>query len=181
MKARQGTATRYAKALYAVAREGGVVEAVGRELEAFSEIFASEPELQGALLRPWIKPAERRAVATEVARRAGSGTVVQDFVGLVAARRRMDHLPEIVGAYRGFVDAQLGQARAEVRTAAALTDAEKQQLAARLERLLGKTILLDETVDPSLVGGFVARVGSFILDGTLDGQLRRLRERLARG
>jgi F-type H+-transporting ATPase subunit delta len=106
---------------------------------------------------------------------------VQDFLGLVAERGRVDHLDEIVAAYRALADEDLGQARAEVRTAVALTEEAKRQLAARLERAVGKRILLEERVDPTLLGGFVARVGSLILDGSLDGQLRRLRERLAGG
>ena len=67
------------------------------------------------------------------------------------------------------------------RTAVAFTDAEKQQLAGRLERALGKRIIVEEQVDATLLGGFVAQVGSLILDGSLDGQLARMRQRLARG
>jgi F-type H+-transporting ATPase subunit delta len=86
-----------------------------------------------------------------------------------------------VSAYRALVDAEHGQARARVRSAVALTDQEKQELSARLERALGKRILLEERVDSTLLGGFVAQVGSLILDGSLDGQLARLRQRLAGG
>ena len=68
-----------------------------------------------------------------------------------------------------------------MRSAVALTDQEKQELSARLERALGKRILLEERVDSTLLGGFVAQVGSLILDGSLDGQLARMRQRLARG
>ena len=63
----------------------------------------------------------------------------------------------------------------------ALTDAEKDQLARHLQAELGKQIILEETVDTNLLGGFVARVGSLILDGSLDGQLSRMRELLVRG
>jgi F-type H+-transporting ATPase subunit delta len=90
-------------------------------------------------------------------------------------------LPEIVTAYQGLADAEHGQARAQVRSAVALTDKEKRELSARLERALGKRILLEERVDSTLLGGFVAQVGSLILDGSLDGQLARLRQRLAGG
>ncbi len=93
MKSREATARRYAKALFAVAREGGSVEAVGRDLDAFVDVMGAQRELRDVLLRPWIKPAERRAVAHEVAQRAGLGKLVQDFVSLVAARGRMDHMP----------------------------------------------------------------------------------------
>jgi F-type H+-transporting ATPase subunit delta len=93
----------------------------------------------------------------------------------------MDHLPELVASYHALVDEQLGRVRAEVRTAVALSADEKRELAARLGRALGKQVIVEETVDTSLLGGFVAQVGSLILDGSLDGQLARMRERLARG
>ncbi len=62
-----------------------------------------------------------------------------------------------------------------------MTDDDKSRLAARLGQSLGKQVVLEETVDRSLLGGFVARVGSYVLDSSLDGQLRRMHERLARG
>jgi F-type H+-transporting ATPase subunit delta len=120
-------------------------------------------------------------VAAAIAQKVGARKLVQDFLGLVADRGRADHLTEIIAAYRLLVDAELGRARAQVRTAVAFTDAEKRQLATRLERVLGKRIIVEEQVDATLLGGFIAQVGSLILDGSLDGQLARMRQRLARG
>jgi F-type H+-transporting ATPase subunit delta len=181
MKSRQGTAGRYAKALFSMTTEAGTAEAAGRELEQFAAALHASPELTAVLQRPWIKPGDRQAVATEVAKRAGCGAAVQKAVGLLAARGRMDHMPEVVAAYRAMVDVALGRVRAEVRTSVAFTDDERRQLATRLGQALGKQVLVEQTVDSSLLGGFVAQVGSLILDGSLDGQLARMRERLARG
>lgn len=181
MRAREGTARRYAKALYDLAREGGQTEAIGREFEQVAAVLSKEARARDVLTRPWIKPADRRAVAATVAQKAGGRKLVQDFVGLVAERGRADHLPEIAAAYRTLVDAEHGRVRAQVRTAVALTDQEKQELAARLQRALGKKIMVEEQVDATLLGGFIAQVGSLILDGSLDGQLARVRQRLARG
>ena len=181
MRAHEGTARRYAKALHDLARATGDAEAVGRELEQVAQVYAADARAHEVLTRPWIKPGDRRGVAAAIARKVGGRKLVQDFLGLVAERGRADHLPEIIAAYRVLVDAELGRARAHVRTAVALTDAEKQQLSARLERALGKRIIVEEQVDASLLGGFVAQVGSLILDGSLDGQLGRMRQRLAGG
>ena len=181
MRSHEGTARRYAKALFELARDAGEPEAVGRELEQVATVYAGDARTHEVLTRPWIKPEDRRAVAAAIAQKAGARKLVQDFLGLVADRGRADHLPEIIGAYRLLVDAELGRARAQVRTAVAFTDAEKQQLATRLERVLGKRIIVEEQVDSSLLGGFIAQVGSLILDGSLDGQLARMRQRLARG
>jgi F-type H+-transporting ATPase subunit delta len=181
MKSRQGTAGRYAKALFSMTTEAGSAEVAGRELEQFAAALAASPELGAMLQRPWIKPGDRQAVATEVAKRAGCDVTVQKLVGLIASRRRMDHLPELLAAYRARVDEALGRVRAEVRTSVAFTADEKHQLATRLGQALGKQVIVEQTVDSSLLGGFIAQVGSLILDGSLDGQLARMRERLARG
>jgi F-type H+-transporting ATPase subunit delta len=181
VRAREATARRYAKAVYELARESGDADAVGREIAQVVAIVTNDAAVRDVLTRPWIKPDDRRAIAAAIAQKAGARKVVQDFVGLVAERGRADHLPEIVTAYQALLDAEHGQARAQVRSAVALTDKEKQELSARLERALGKRILLQERVDGTLLGGFIAQVGSLILDGSLDGQLARLRQRLARG
>jgi F-type H+-transporting ATPase subunit delta len=182
MKAQRATATRYARALFeSAAAAGAEVERVGRELEGFLALFAEQPELRQVLGRPWIKPEERRAIARAVAERAGAGTLVRDFVALVAGRNRIDHLGEIVDVYRGLVDDSLGRVRAQVRSAVPLSADERSQLGTRLERLLARQVVLEETVKPELLGGFVAQIGSLVVDGSLDGQLARIRERLARG
>lgn len=181
MRSHERTARRYAKALYDVAREAGATDAVGQEMEQAAAVCAGDAGAHDVLTRPWIKPADRRAVAVAIARKVGARKLVQDFVGLVAERGRADHLPEIVGAYRTLVDAELGRTRAQVRTAVALTDGEKRQLSGKLEHALGKRVILEEQVDASLLGGFIAQVGSLIFDGSLDGQLARMRQRLARG
>ena len=181
MRAQEGTARRYAKALHAAAAEAGAGEAAGRELTTFLDVLEANRQAVDVLARPWIKPADRRAAAHALAQQAGCGKLVQDFVALVAERGRLGHLAAIVAAYQDLADAALGRVRAQVRTAVTLTDDEKDQLGRRLQTELGKQIILEETVDTNLLGGFVARVGSLILDGSLDGQLARMRERLVRG
>jgi F-type H+-transporting ATPase subunit delta len=181
VRAHEVTARRYAKALFQAAREAGAAVAVGEEIEAFRQTLLAHPEVRDVLARPWIKAADRRAIAVPVAAGSGAGRLVQDFAGLIAERGRMTHLPEIVAAYRGLMDDELGQARAGVRGAVAMGADDARRLGARLGEILGKRILVEERVDPTLLGGFVAQVGSLILDGSLDGQLARMRARLAGG
>ena len=99
MRAQEGTARRYAKALHAAAAEAGAGEVAGRELTAFLDVLQSNREAIDVLARPWIKPADRRAAALTLAQQAGCGKLVQDFVALVADRGRLDHLGAIVAAY----------------------------------------------------------------------------------
>jgi len=81
-----------------------------------------------------------------------------------------------------MLDAARGRVRARVRSAVPLTEADRAALAQRLGRALGgKQVVVEEIVDKNLLGGFVAEIGSLVVDGSLDGQLARIRERLAKG
>lgn len=120
-------------------------------------------------------------MADEIAQRLGASKLVRDFVGLVADQGRGEQLPDIAAAYGDFVDADAGRVRARVRSAVALTEQERSTLATRLGAALGKTVVIEDRVDPELLGGLVAEVGSLVADGSLDGQLARMKERLGRG
>lgn len=181
MKRDAGVARRYARALHALASEARRAEAVADELATFQELLATDQALRDALLRPWVKAATKRAIVLEIANRLGLSPLTRNFLALVAQRRRLDVLGEILAAYRARVDEAAGRIRARVRSAAPLPDAERAALRERLGRRLGKTVLLDTEVDPSLLGGFVAEVGSRVLDMSVAGQLAALRERILKG
>jgi F-type H+-transporting ATPase subunit delta len=178
----QGVARSYAKALHDLARERGQAERTGAELDEAADLVRSEAALAHFFARPGVSAAAKQGAAAEIAQRLGVGTLVRDFLALVARQGRASILPEIGDAYRELLDADLNRARAHVRTAVPLTDAERAALASRLGQALGgKQVALEEVVDQNLLGGFVAEIGSVIADGSLDGQLARLRDRLARG
>ena len=178
----QGVARSYAKALRDLARERGQAERIGVELDQAADLVRSEAALAHFFARPGVSTAAKQGAAAEIAERLGVSTLVRDFLALVARQGRADVLPEIGDAYHGLLDVDLNRARARVRTAVALTDAERAALASRLGQALGgKQVALEEVVDQNLLGGFVAEIGSVIVDGSLDGQLARLKERLERG
>ena len=181
MKRDAAVARRYARALHALASEARRAEAVVDELAAFDRLLSAERELREALLRPWVKAATKRGIVLEVASRLGVSPLTRNFLALVAQRRRLGILGEILAAYRTRVDEAAGRIRARIRSAASLSDAERAALRERLGRRLGKTVLLDTEVDSGLLGGFVAEVGSRVLDMSIAGQLAALRERIIRG
>lgn len=181
MRRNQATARRYAKALLALAIEQGLGERVGDELRTLAEVFG-DPALTRRVSNPWMTPVAVRKAAVDAGERLGVSRPVRALLGLLAARGRLDHLEDIGRTYRELLDASLGRVHATVRTAVSLTEPERRQLADRLGRRLGGAqVIIDETVDRSLLGGFVAQVGSRVLDASLDGQLARIRERLKRG
>lgn len=182
MRASPGVGRSYAKALFELARERNQADAVGRELDTVTEFFGREPDLRAFFSRPWIAAAAKRNAAAEVATRLEVSPLTRDFVALVAAKGRVEHLGAIAAAYHGLQDQAAGRVRARVRTATPLSEGERAALAERLGRALeGKQVVLEEVVDRELLGGFVAEIGSVLVDGSLDGQLARMRERLARG
>jgi F-type H+-transporting ATPase subunit delta len=171
-------ARRYAKALRFLAAEAERLEPVAQELIRFERVLADEAALRAALLQPWVKAAAKRAIVTGIAERLELSPLCRNFLALVAQKRRLALLPEIVSAYRALVDEAAGRARARVRSAVPLTDTQRAAIRERLGRRLGRTVLLETEVDPSLIGGFVAEVGQRLWDASLVGQLRRVRERI---
>jgi F-type H+-transporting ATPase subunit delta len=172
----------YARALWELAKERNQADVVGRELEAVAQAVGQAPELRGLFARPWVAGNVKQAVARELAARLGLSPLTRDFVALVARQGRGAQLEGMAEVFRDLVDENLGRLRARVRTAVPLSEEARGRLRDRLGRALGgKQVVLEESVDEGLLGGFVAEVGGYIVDGSLDGQLARLRERLARG
>lgn len=181
MRQREGTAKRYAKALIGISGEDGGGEKTVRELSEFRDLLSGQPELRSAFTYPWVKGSDKQAVALAAAERMEVSPRTRDFLGLLALRGRLDHLPEIVHAYRQLLDEAEGRRRAVVRSTLPLSDRERSLLCERLSRALGKQVLLEERVDTDLLGGFIVEIGSIVLDASLDGELTQLRERFVRG
>ena len=172
-------AASYAKALFALAKERNVTDRIGADLDGLVAALDSAPDAMALLSRPWLGAATRRAAALEVGTRSGVSPLARDFLALVAARGRIAELSAIAAAYRDLVDADAGRARVRVRTVVRLTDDERRILARRLASELGvREVVLEEVIDPHLLGGFVAEAGSLVLDASLNGQLARLKARL---
>jgi len=182
MKATPAVARSYAKALFELAREREATDAVAEDLTAAGEVLAQEPALAASLARPWIPAAAKRAAAVELASRLDLSPLSRDFLALLAANGRADHLAAVLAAYRVLADEAARRVRARVRTAAALDEEQRGALARRLGATLGgREVVLEDVVDGGLLGGFVAEVAGVLIDGSLDGQLARIRQRLARG
>jgi F-type H+-transporting ATPase subunit delta len=177
---RRRAAAPYAKALFALAKERDETELIGRELGEAAATFESVAELRDFLARPWIPAPVKRTVVTEIAQRSSLSRLTTDFLALVAGRGRTDHLKVIAEKYQKRLDEDLGLARARVHTTMPLTSEERGALTAKLGKSLGsRRVVLEEIVDPTMLGGFIVESGSIVLDGSLEGQLERIRRRLA--
>lgn len=179
MKHRRAAAS-YAKALFAIAKERNQTELVSRQLDDVTTTFETDPELRDFFARPWMSKTAKRAVALQVAQRSDLAQLTSDFLALLAERGRTDYLRTINEKYQQFLDRDLGRVRGDVRTAVPLTDAQRRMLSAKLAQMLGgRQVVLKEVVDRTMLGGFIVESGNMVLDGSLEGQLERMRRRLA--
>jgi len=179
---RSAVATRYANALADVVTAGRSPvrpqEAVG-ELRAFETALASSPGLRNVLMTPAIPIGRKRAVVGRIADQLKLSRVTRNFLFVLIDHRRIAQLAEIIHSFDLLVDERLGFARAEVTSARDLTEPQRAGLSAQLERLTGKRIRMRFTVDDSLIGGVVARIGSTVYDGSVRGQLETMGRRLS--
>ncbi len=176
--------TRYAKALIEVVMAPGSKidpKLALAELRAIQELIGGSTVLHNALLSPAISPARKRAVVGRLIEPLGVSRAVRNFAFVVIDHRRIHSLASMVEAFDILIDERLGFVPGEVASASPLTDSQRASLDVELSRLTGKRTKLNFTIDPALIGGVVARVGSLVYDGSVRGQLERLRVKLANG
>jgi F-type H+-transporting ATPase subunit delta len=179
--AKVAAARRYAKALFSIASEEDRVQAVRDELARFAGPVAEHAELRRVLLQPLHPVAQRRAVLAAVAERVGASPLLRHFLSFLVDQRRLVDFESIRAEYERLADAAAGLTKARVRSAAPLSDAQRERLQRVLERKSGGRIQLEVEVDPTLVAGAVAQVGDLVFDGSLRSQLQRLHASLVRG
>jgi F-type H+-transporting ATPase subunit delta len=174
-------AARYANALADVIAAPGSPVPPPRaleELRSFEAAMAESLVLREALATPAIPGSRKKAVIGRIAEKLGISRIARNFLFVLADHRRMNSLAEIVHALELVLDERLGFARAEISAPRELTLPQRNALAAELERLTGKRIRTHFTIDPSLLGGVVARIGSTLYDGSVRGRLQSMERRL---
>lgn len=174
-------ARRYARALFALARESEAVEPVRGELERMALLFDESPELRHALFRPLHPVEQRRAVLEGVAERLSISANVRHFLAFLIDQRRLVDFEAIREEYARLADAAAGRTHARVVAASPLSEAQRERLRRALAARAGQEVELAVEVEPSLLGGAIASVGTLVFDGSLKTQLRQLRSSLTRG
>jgi F-type H+-transporting ATPase subunit delta len=175
-------ATRYAKALADVTTAAGASlrpEDALSQLRAFGAALAASHELQNALTTPAVPASRKRAVVGRIAELLKLSPIARNFLFVLIDHRRIALLDAILHSFELIVDERLGFARAEVSSPRELTEGQRGAINGQLERLTGKRIRMRFAVDPALIGGVVARIGSTVYDGSVRGQLQTLGRRLS--
>jgi F-type H+-transporting ATPase subunit delta len=175
-------ASRYARALADITfdpRSGLDPQLVTEQLETVAALVKDSTELRRVLLSPAVPNSRKRGIIEKLAPELGLNPKVRNFIYVLIDHRRIGQMAEIQEAFESIVDERMGLVRADVTSALDLTDEQRTAVQAELGRLTGKRIRMEYSVDPALIGGLVARVGSTVYDGSVRGQLESLRRRLA--
>jgi len=170
---------RYARALFDVARKEADVQQAGQELTSFSDFVARHGALEKIFANPAIPAAKKKAVVEELTARAGPmSPVVRKLLLLLAERDRLVLLPDITLSYQNRLMEHAKVVRAEIVTAVGLPADRVVALQQGLAQATGRQVQLENRVDPTIIGGAIARVGSTVYDGSVTRQLQKMKEAL---
>ena len=171
-------ARRYAKALFGLAVEQGKVEAWSQSLSSLKQAVEASPELREVLVNPIYSKDQRRAIGAKLSAALHLDPEPANLLYLLGDRNRLGYLGGVADVFGELSDEKLGRVRAHVTSAVPLDAASAQAIAEKLAHATKAQVILDRGVDPALLGGVVAQVGSFTYDGSVRSQLEQLRRTL---
>jgi len=171
-------AKRYATALVEIAQEQNALDKYAADLDALSKLVEESRDFREVLINPVFTKEDKKKIAGPVLQKMGADPMVINFVYLLIDRKRIEQLTGIEKAFRAKVDEIRGITRGQVTSAEPLEQAELAQLTEKLANITGKQVIVTTKVDPSLIGGLVAKVGDMVFDGTIRTQLNQLKESL---
>ena len=167
-------AGRYASALFDLASEAGTVTAVESDLDRLEAALAESAELRALIRNPEVSRDQLGKVMSGIGAHLGLADLTKNFLGVLAANRRVADLPATIRAFHAIAAAQRGEVSAEVASAHALTDEQLAALETRLRAREGRTVKFKTRVDPDLLGGLVVTIGSKRIDGSIRSRLNSL-------
>ncbi|QDY99914.1 F0F1 ATP synthase subunit delta [Nitratireductor mangrovi] len=168
-------AERYAGSLFDLALEAKSVEQVENDLTGFEAMLADSDDLQRLITSPVFSADDQFKAMSAIVAKAGLTGLVANFLRVVARNRRLFAIPGIIKAFRRIAAEQRGEIAAEVTSAHDLTAAQRKELEATLKGVAGKDVAINLTVDPSLLGGLIVRIGSRQIDTSLKTKLNSLK------
>jgi F-type H+-transporting ATPase subunit delta len=174
-----GVSGRYASALFSLAHERRETSEVAAQLAIFSRMIEESPDLQRLVRSPLFSSEEQLKALGPLLDKAGISGITANFIRLVASKRRLFVLPQMIEDYGTLNDVFRGVTRAKVTSAQALSDANVAALKDSLRSISGgKEVDLSLRVDPSIIGGLIVQLGSRMVDGSLRTKLSAIRTRM---
>ncbi|MEM7569135.1 MAG: F0F1 ATP synthase subunit delta [Pseudomonadota bacterium] len=169
-----GLAGRYATALFALSKEGGTIDAVADELTGLTSHSQGDADLALLISSPRIERAQKVKAILAVAKDAGVSDLTSNFLGTLAANGRLGSLPAVADAYQKILAHHRGETSADVVSATALSDSQMDALRSKLRAAMGRDVAVNVTIDESLLGGLIVKVGSKMIDSSLKTKINRL-------
>jgi F-type H+-transporting ATPase subunit delta len=170
-----GVSGRYATALFELARDEKVVDAVKADLDQFEAMLADSADLKRLVRSPVFSAEAQLKALTAVLDRAGITGISANFLKLLTANRRLFAVADVIGAFRALVANFKGEATAEVTVAEPLSDKNLDSLKAALKSVTGKDVALNVRIDRSIIGGLVVKLGSRMVDSSLRTKLNSIK------
>lgn len=170
-----GVSGRYATALFGLASESGSVDAVADDMAALERAIAGSTDLQGLIKNPLLGRDDQIRGIVAIAEKAGFNPLSCKFLGLVANNRRLFFVSQMIKDFAKLVSVARGEISADVASAAPLTDAQIGRVKDALAEVVGQDVKLRTSVDESLLGGLVIKVGSRMIDNSLRTKIQNLK------
>jgi F-type H+-transporting ATPase subunit delta len=173
---------RYARALIAAGSDTKTsLDMLREQLQALAQLFETVPELKEITLDPRYSRTEKMAIVNAVLGSAGPiDSMIANLMRLLVDRHRLHYLSDISRLFRDQVDMLLGRVQGQLVTAIPLDQELVEKLEARLVRLTGRKVVLQTRIDPSILGGALAQVGTLVYDGSLKSNLEQMRQAMKR-
>ncbi len=171
-------AKRYAKALLSLALDSGDTATVKKDLGAVAELYRNSRNLQSVIMNPIFGTKDKSGVLKGLASELKVSSLSARFMDMLIEKGRFRYIREVASAYSDLLDQHEGRVKATVTSASPLTDAEVAKLSEKIKAAVGKSVELKVEVDPALIGGIRTRIGSTVYDGSIQNQVRLVREAL---
>ncbi len=170
-----GVAERYASALFELARDEGALDAVATDLNNFNSLLDESEDLTRLVRSPVFSADEQTKAISAVLDKAGIGGLSANLIKVAAANRRLFAVPQIIVGYKRMLAKERGEITASVTSAEPLSAEQIKAVKSALKDAMGKDVLLDEKVDPALIGGLIVQVGSRMIDTSLRTKLNAMK------
>jgi F-type H+-transporting ATPase subunit delta len=169
-----GIAARYATAVFDLAKEGKKIAALEKDVDALEAAMADSADLKTLLTSPLYSRDEQGAAIAAVSKKMKLSPTTNNVLALMASKRRLFVLPQLVATLRDQIAGHKGEVTAEVTSAKALTKAQADKLAKALKAQVGADVKIKATVDEAIIGGLIVKVGSKMIDTSIKSKLNAL-------
>jgi len=176
-----GVAKRYAQAIFELGLEGGTYRDLLSEFTDFCNYLDEKGEIKEILESSIYNVQEKRGVLDALLKKKNYSEMIDHFLRLIQEKRRISFITQIRNGLLLLVESHEGIERVEVIASSPLEKGQKKEIVNALEKSTGKKVVLEESIDPSIIGGLIIKAGSKIYDGSIVTQLNSLGEKLKKG